>query len=117
MRRAALFLLAFAAFAKEPSLKLSWIQAAPGDFVLSGKWAVQRIVVTGKTADGSLHDVTGQARFKSSNTKIAAVTKTGIVTPVAEGDAKIEVNASGKKQTLHVTVRDPKGEHAAFLTE
>ena len=51
------------AFAKEPKLKLTWIQAAPGDFELAGKWASQRIVVTGKLADGSLRDVTGQTQF------------------------------------------------------
>jgi len=117
MRRAAVFLLALAALAKEPKLKLSWIQAAPGDFVLSGKWATQRIVVTGKAVDGTLHDVTTQTQFKSSNTKVAAVTKAGLVTPLADGEAVIELNALGKKQKLHVTVKDAKLQRAAFLTE
>ena len=47
---ALLISLTVLAFAKEPKLKLTWIQAAPGDFVLAGKWASQRIVVTGKLA-------------------------------------------------------------------
>ena len=71
------FLLTVPSFAGEPKLKLTWIQAAPGDFALAGKWASQHIVVTGKLADGTLRDVTGQTRFKSSNSKVAAVTKTG----------------------------------------
>src|ERR1039458_10731385 len=87
---ALLISLTVLAFAKEPKLKLTWIQAAPGDFVLAGKWASQRIVVTGKLADGSLHDVTGQTRFKSSNSRVAAVSKAGVVTPVAGGEANID---------------------------
>ena len=81
------------------------------------KWASQRIVVTGKLADGSLHDVTGQTQFKSSNSKVAAVSKAGVVTPVADGEANIQVNAGGKKQKLHVTVNGARAQSAAFLTE
>ena len=110
-------LLTVPAFARDPKLKLTWIQAAPGDFILAGKWASQRIVVTGKLPDGTLRDVTGQTRFKSSNSKVAAVTKSGLVTPVADGEANIELNANGKKQKLHVTVKDSRTQSAAFLTE
>ncbi|MCX6626270.1 MAG: DUF1549 domain-containing protein [Candidatus Solibacter sp.] len=114
---ALLFFVTVLAPAKEPKLKLTWIQAAPGDFVLAGKWASQRIVVTGKLTDGSLHDVTGQTRFKSSNSKVAAVTKAGLVTPLADGEANIELNANGRKQKLHVTVKGARTQSAAFLTE
>src|ERR1035441_9084344 len=136
---ALLISLTVLAFAKEPKLKLTWIQAAPGDFVLAGKWASQRIVVTGKLADGSLdegaaqgrkrivvtgkladgslHDVTGQTRFKSSNSRVAAASKAGVVTPVAGGEANIELNANGKKQKLHVTVKLSRTQSAAFATE
>jgi hypothetical protein len=110
-------LLTVPAFAGEPKLKLTWIQAAPGDFALVGKWASQHIVVTGKLPDGTLRDVTGQTRFKSSNSKVAAVAKTGLVTPVADGEANIELNANGKKQKLHVTVKGSRTQAAAFLTE
>ena len=118
VRPAALLLsLTVLSFAKEPKLKLTWIQAAPGDFVLAGKWASQRIVVTGKLADGTLRDVSGQTQFKSSNSKVAAVSKLGVVTPVADGEANIELNANGKKQKLHVTVKDSRTQSAAFVTE
>src|SRR4029077_1325955 len=62
------------------------------------------------------HDVTLQAKFKSSNRKVAAVSKEGLVTPVADGEANIELNVNGRKQKLHVTVRDSKVPHIAFLT-
>jgi hypothetical protein len=117
MRRAALYLLFLVPLAGEPKVKLTAIQVAPGDFSLSGKWAAQRIVVTGRLADGALRDVTGQAQFKSSNRKVAAVGKTGIVSPVADGEANIEVAAGGKKQKLHVTVKGSREAAAAFLTE
>src|ERR1035441_3082082 len=102
---ALLISLTVLAFAKEPKLKLTWIQAAPGDFVWGDYWASQRIVVTGKLADGSLHDVTGQTRSKSSNSRVAAVSKAGVVTPVAGGEANIELNANRKKQKRE----DPRG--------
>src|SRR5260370_9399784 len=110
-------LLTVPAFAREAKLKVTWIQAAPGDFMLAGKWASQRIVVTGKLADGTLRDVTGQTQFKSSNSKVVAVTKTGVVTPVADGEANIELNANGRKQKLHVTVKGSRTQSPAFLTQ
>lgn len=103
--------------AREPKLKIASIQAAPGDFALDGKWAVQRIVVTGKLADGSLRDVTGQTQFKCSNARVAAVSRLGVVTPRADGEANIELNAAGRKQKLHVTVKGSQTPSAAFLTD
>src|SRR5947199_7577769 len=117
MRYAAIFLLCLPAFAGPPKLKLAGIQAAPGGFVLSGKWAAQHIVVTGKLADGTLRDVTGQTQFKSSNLKAAVVSKTGVVTPVADGEAFIELNVAGKKQKLHVAVNGAREMAATFLNE
>src|SRR5690242_5990616 len=115
--RVGVYLLAFAALAAEPKVKPAGIQVAPGDFALSGKWAAQRIVVTARLAGGALRDITGQAQFKSSNRKVAAVSKTGIVTPVADGEANIEVSAGGKKQNLHVTVKNSRTVAAAFLND
>jgi hypothetical protein len=100
-----------------PRIKLTSIQAAPGDFALSGKWASQRIVVTGILADGTLRDVTPQTSFKTSNKKVAAISTAGVVTPVADGEANIEVNTLGKKQKLHVTVKAAREVAATFLNE
>src|SRR5262245_42436475 len=116
MRCATLFLIAIAA-AAEPKIKLNGIQVSPGDFTLTGKWAAQRIVVTGRLADGGVRDMTGAARFKSSNRKIAVVSNGGLVTPVSDGDAFIDVSAGGKRQKLHVTVRDSRAVTATFRND
>jgi hypothetical protein len=117
MRRPAIFLIALCAIAGDLKVKVAGIQVAPGDFALEGKWASQRIVVTGKLADGTIRDVSGQAQFKASNKKVAAVSKAGIVTPVSDGEAFIEIAAGGKKQKLHVTVKSAKQVTATFLNE
>src|SRR5215471_20828077 len=117
MRCTALLLFAVAVAAAGPKLKLAGIQVAPGDFTLTSKWAGQRIVVTVRLADGGVRDMTGAAQFKSSNRKIAVVSNGGLVTPVSDGDAFIEVSAGGKRQKLHVTVRDSRAVTATFLND
>jgi hypothetical protein len=118
MRHAAvLLLLALCAAAGEVKLRVTGIQVAPGDFTLEGKWAAQHIVVTGKLADGTVRDITVQAQFKSSQKKVATVSKAGVVTPAGDGEAYIEVSAGGKKQKLHVVVKSPRQVEATFITE
>jgi hypothetical protein len=117
MRRPAIFLIALCAIAGDLKVKVTGIQVAPGDFALEGKWASQRIVVTGKLADGTVRDVSGQAQFKASNKKVATVSKAGVVTPVGDGEAFIEIATGGKKQKLHVTVKSAKQVTATFLNE
>lgn len=92
------------AFGKTP--KISYIQVAPGDFELHGRFARQRLVVTGKLPGGSDIDATSFAQFRSDNPKIATVSKTGVVLPVRDGDTYIRIVAAGKKQRLHVSVKD-----------
>jgi hypothetical protein len=103
------------AFGKTP--KISYIQVAPGDFALHGRLASQRIVVTGNLPDGSALDVTPLAQFKSADSKVAAVSKTGVVTPVKDGETFIQISAAGKKQRLHVTVSGAEETAAAFVNQ
>jgi hypothetical protein len=107
-----LALLAALAAAKDP--KPVSIDAAPGDFVLNGAWASQRIVVTGRLPDGSLRDFTTQAKFKSSNPKMASVSQNGFVSPKSDGTAQIEVSAGGRKQKLRVTVTNSRQKMGSF---
>ena len=119
MRGAVILLIALTAFAKEPKLKVNSVEVAPGDFSLGGKWASQRIVVTGRLADGSLRDVTAQTKFKSGNPRIAAVSQAGVVTPVADGETTIDVSVSGAssqaKRKLHVMVNDARDASPSFV--
>jgi hypothetical protein len=111
----ALAMLVVTARAKDPAPQ--WIQVAPGDFVLSGAWASQRLVVTGKMPDGSLRDVTALARFQSSALKIATVDKIGFVSPKRDGDAVITVSVGKQKQKVRVTVRDSRRKLASFRND
>ncbi|MGA2271539.1 MAG: DUF1549 domain-containing protein [Bryobacteraceae bacterium] len=119
LTRYLVLLVALTAFAKEPKLKVNWVQVAPGDFVLNGKWESQHILVTGRLADGTLRDVTPQTQFKSGNSKIAAVSKTGVVTPVADGSTTIDISVSGAgskgKQKLYITVHDASDTSSSFV--
>src|SRR5437762_1695087 len=85
--------------------KIQSVQAAPGDFVLSGKWASQHIVVTARLSDGTVRDVTGDTQFRSGNRKTVLVSKAGLVTPVSDGRTYVELKAGGKWQRLQVTVQ------------
>lgn len=105
------------AFGADPRPKVTHIQAAPGDFALTGAWASQHIAVTATLSDGSARDVTPAAQFKSSKPKVAAVSKAGVVTPVSDGDAEIQIRVSGKKQKLHVTVQGARVKTATFRNE
>jgi hypothetical protein len=107
-------LLAAAAAGGPPKLKLASIQVAPGDFSLEGHWASQRLIVTGVLADGSRRDVTSLTSFHSADSKVAAVGKLGLVTPVRDGSTTISVSVAGQKQKLHVTVTGAHEKLASF---
>ncbi len=64
----------------------------------------QRLLVTGKLADGSLRDLGKQAQFVSANPDIAQVNAHGIVTPKAVGQTVIRV-AAGSSREVAVQVK------------
>ena len=55
------------------------------------------------------HDLTPKAHWTSSNPAIAAVTPSGIVSPVADGETEITGTANGLTAAVHVTVKGAKG--------
>lgn len=67
--------------------------------VLDGRGARQQLVVL---AGG--RDVTGAAQFQSSKPRIAAVSRSGVVTPVGDGSASIEVRSRAFPGVLRVPV-------------
>jgi hypothetical protein len=112
---AVLLLIPLFLFGKDSVPKLRSIQVAPGDFALTSPWARQRILVTGQLAAGGVRDLTNQTQFKSANGKVVKVDKSGVATPVADGETTISVSVGGQKQKLHVTVRGSREKLASFL--
>ena len=97
------------------------VQVEPLRISLRGKWAAQALLVMGKRTDGSVQDVTARAQFKSLNTKIATVSKAGLIKPVADGVTTVSVFVPGQagKQRINVSVvvEDSRGTAASFLNQ
>jgi Protein of unknown function (DUF1549)/Protein of unknown function (DUF1553) len=102
--------------AAPPQAKIVSIRIEPPQVKLTGKWASQSLLVTGKLADGTVRDLTARAQFKSARSKIAEVSKAGVITPVAEGAAAISVSIRGvKKISIPVIVENVKNASASFV--
>jgi Protein of unknown function (DUF1553)/Protein of unknown function (DUF1549) len=122
MRRFILFpLLVLALGLAEGKDKLKSVSVEPGQIVLTGKWATQRIQVTGKLENGSTLDLTARAQFKPNDSKIAVVSKAGVVTPVTDGRTTIAVVVPGYgklgRTNFLVTVKDSAGSPATYLNQ
>jgi hypothetical protein len=62
-----------------------------------------------RLSDGSTRDVTASARWESTNTSIAAVSSSGLVTSVAAGDVEIHATYEGVIGSLKLAVARPPG--------
>jgi len=76
----------------------------PATVQLRGPSARYTLLVHGKTADGRLIDLTGAARFRTSQPKVAAVSDGGVIRGVADGEAQVSVEAAGRTLTVAVKV-------------
>jgi hypothetical protein len=65
-----------------------------GAVTISGRDAVQQLVVSGQFTSGQVRDLTRQAKYTVSPSGIVAVDATGLVTPLAEGEATVHVVAA-----------------------
>src|SRR5437867_3714547 len=72
------------------------VTADPAAVRLDGPRARWSLLVHGKTADGTLLDLTRSATFRSGDPKVATVTDAGVVRGVADGSAAVTVEAAGK---------------------
>lgn len=77
------------------SRQLSSISVSPTSFVAVGPGVTQAIGVNGLYSDGSQQALTSGVMFVSSDTTIATVDSTGLVTSVGNGTATITVSTSG----------------------
>src|SRR5262249_17726688 len=62
-----------------------------------------------RMSDGTMRDVTASARWESTNTSIAVVSSSGLVTSVAAGDVEIHATCEGVMGSLTLTVARPPG--------
>jgi hypothetical protein len=66
------------------------------------------LLVHGRTAEGRLVDRTQAARYRSSAPGVAAVSPAGVIQPLADGNASIQVEVEGRTVTVAVTVEGTK---------
>jgi len=86
------------------------VEVVPAEVVLTGARARQQLAVSGFGTEGSVCDLTDRARFTVEPPGVAAVSPTGVVTPLGEGTGSIRVDAPGR--TARVSVRVEKPGHA-----
>src|SRR5947209_3599495 len=80
------------------------VAADPAALRLNGPNASWSLLLSGKTADGRVLDLTGAGRFESSDSKVAAVSPAGVVRAVGDGSALLHIEAAGRALTVPVTV-------------
>jgi hypothetical protein len=77
------------------SRQLTSISVSPTSIVTIGPGVTQPLAVNGQYSEGSQQAVTAGLTFTSSNTAVATVDPTGLVTTVGNGTATITVSAQG----------------------
>ncbi len=82
---------------------LKSIAASPDKVSLTVK-GTQQLTTTATYTDGTRKNVTAKSTYKSSNTKIATVTKGGLITGIAAGSSTITASYTEGKITKTVTI-------------
>lgn len=82
------------------------LEVSPTTVLLLDPTQTQQLVVTGVFSDGSRRNITSDAMtlYSSNNTGVVNVSPTGLLTPVADGDAFVTVNHRGTVATVGVQV-------------
>jgi hypothetical protein len=107
---AACSVLTLPSFAKE-SLPVSGLQEIffePKSFFLSGLGETQTVAVTGRYADGSLRDLTRQAKFSVKNSVIAEVGTDGRLVSKSHGSTRLQASVAGRTASALVVVRESR---------
>ncbi|HEV8132689.1 MAG TPA: DUF1549 domain-containing protein [Acidobacteriota bacterium] len=76
----------------------------PSDIVFTSPREIRRVLVTARSADGTTQDITGSAQLKTSSDAVQ-IDKGGLMSPVKDGTARIDVSANGMTTSFTVTVR------------
>ena len=88
----------FVSLGKAPNATTITLKKSSGSVYVKGTTNIKATVKNGK----------GTTTYKSSNSKVAKVSKTGKVTGLKKGTAKITVANNGVKKTFKITVKNPK---------
>ena len=89
-----------------PKVALAKIEILPSSIEFVGPHGSQRMIVEGTFADGHQEDLTAQAQIVSSDDKIAAVGKDGIVRPLADGHATIAAVVQNQRAGASLDAKD-----------
>ncbi len=79
----------------------------PAKVALSTPESRQQLIAE-LTSGNFQQDVSGKTKWTSSNTAVATVSDSGLVTPVSDGEADITATATGQTATAHVVVKGAK---------
>jgi hypothetical protein len=82
----------------------------PPSIRLVGPNAGYTLLITGKTADGRLVDLTQQAHYQSSDPHIAGVSEAGFVRGRADGAVEVSIEVAGRKLKVPVQVAEARRE-------
>src|SRR5205807_350288 len=86
----------------------------PAVVKLRGPHAVYSLLVTGKTSDGRLVDLTHDAAYRSAQPTIAKVGQ-GIVRALADGKTELTVEVLDKTAKVQVEVQDARAPHGGGI--
>ncbi len=109
-------LLAHPLLAQVPE-KATELTVEPSQIALNHAEDRQRLLVSGKLADGTMRDLTRGARYVSANSAVAQVSAEGIVTPKAAGDTTIQVNGDGVSATVAVSVKGMAARPVSYVND
>ena len=91
------------------------LELHPAQLTLMDARDERRVLVLGKTADGSLIDLTSQASFKTDSPALAIAE--GFVRAKQKGSAEVWVSAAGQKAKLPVTVAGAESPEVRFVKD
>src|SRR4051794_28529924 len=92
------------AAAVEPGPVVVGIAAEPSVVRLDGSTARHLVLVDGRTTSGRVVDLTGSARFRVLDRRVATVDDQGLIRPAGDGRTEVVVEAAGYAGAVDVTV-------------
>lgn len=86
------------------------IQVQPAEVVLTGPAARFTLLVDSGDVDGFVTDLTRDAAYRSLTPDICAVSETGVISSITDGNGRIQVRYAEQETEVSVVVRDTGAE-------